>query len=87
MRWGRRFAALTWATYPLNITDAVFFVILRELWALKLAELHLIVFGVLFILVVLFMPGGLLAAWARIRKSLARRSKPKGARVLPGEGN
>jgi branched-chain amino acid transport system permease protein len=65
------------------IIGAVFFVILRELLTLKLPEMHLIVFGVLFILVVLFMPGGLLAAWARIRKSLARRSKPKGAGVFP----
>jgi branched-chain amino acid transport system permease protein len=69
------------------IIGAVFFVILRELLVLKLAELHLIVFGVLFILVVLFMPGGLVAAWARIQKALARRSKPKGARVLPQKGS
>jgi branched-chain amino acid transport system permease protein len=69
------------------IIGAVFFVILRELLTLKLPEMHLIVFGVLFILVVLFMPGGLLAAWARIRKSLARWSKPKEARVLPEQGS
>ena len=69
------------------IIGAVFFVILRELLVLKLAELHLIVFGVLFILVVLFLPGGFVGTWAKIQKALARQSKPKGIRVLPEKGS
>jgi len=55
------------------IIGAVFFVILRELLALKLAEMHLIVFGTLFILVVLFLPGGFVGVWEKTRKALARR--------------
>ncbi|MCI0475300.1 MAG: branched-chain amino acid ABC transporter permease [Anaerolineales bacterium] len=54
------------------IIGAIFFVILRELLALKLAEMHLIVFGTLFILVVLFLPGGFMGVWGKIRKALAR---------------
>jgi len=55
------------------IIGAVFFVVLREFLALKVAEMHLIVFGVLFILVVLFLPDGLIGVWGRVRKALARR--------------
>ena len=55
------------------IIGAVFFVILREFLALNLAEMHLIVFGILFILVVLFLPGGFVGLWAKTRKALARR--------------
>jgi branched-chain amino acid transport system permease protein len=55
------------------IIGAVFFVILRELLALNLAEMHLIVFGTLFILVVLFLPGGFVGVWEKTRKALARR--------------
>jgi branched-chain amino acid transport system permease protein len=54
------------------IIGAVFFVVLRELLALNLAELHLAVFGVLFILVVLFLPGGFVGVWGKIRKVIAR---------------
>jgi branched-chain amino acid transport system permease protein len=50
------------------IIGAVFFVLLREYLALTLGEYHLIVFGVLFILVVLFLPGGIVEAWEKIRK-------------------
>ena len=59
------------------IIGAVFFVIVKEVLALKLVELHLTVFGVLFILVVLFLPGGFVEAWEKIQKALARRSKLK----------
>ena len=55
------------------IVGAVFFVVLRELLVLKVADLHLIIFGVLFILIVLFLPEGLIGAWGRVRKALGRR--------------
>jgi branched-chain amino acid transport system permease protein len=54
------------------VIGAVFFVILRELLALRVGEMHLIVFGTLFILVVLFLPGGFMGVWGKIRKALAR---------------
>jgi len=59
------------------IIGAVFFVVMRELLALKAAEMHLIIFGVLFILVVLFLPDGLIGAWGKVRKALGRRWGPE----------
>ncbi|HXV81337.1 MAG TPA: branched-chain amino acid ABC transporter permease [Candidatus Binatia bacterium] len=49
------------------VLGALFYVILRELLALRLVELHLLVFGFLFIIVVLFLPGGLVEAWSRAK--------------------
>lgn len=54
------------------IVGAIFFVILRELLALRVGEMHLIIFGTLFILVVLFVPGGFMSVWGKMRKILAR---------------
>jgi branched-chain amino acid transport system permease protein len=57
------------------LVGSVFYVILKEWLVLNLGEYHLIVFGVLFILVVLFLPGGLMELWEQIREALARRSR------------
>jgi branched-chain amino acid transport system permease protein len=57
------------------IIGALFYVVVKELLALKLVELHLIIFGILFILVVLFLPGGFVEVWKRARRALARRIK------------
>jgi branched-chain amino acid transport system permease protein len=54
------------------VLGALFYVILRELLAVKLVEFHLIIFGILFMFVVLFLPGGLVEAWGRIRRTIAR---------------
>ena len=42
---------------------AAFFLLLRETLALRLVELHLLIFGVLFIIIVLAFPGGFIEAW------------------------
>jgi branched-chain amino acid transport system permease protein len=68
------------------IIGAVFFVVVREFLVLRLAELHLIVFGVIFILVVMFMSGGLVGVWAKLQKTLARRSEPKKTSAAPSQG-
>jgi branched-chain amino acid transport system permease protein len=57
------------------IVGAVFFVVIKEYLVLNVGEYHLIIFGVLFILVVLFLPGGLVEAWERIQQVLTRRSR------------
>ncbi len=57
------------------IIGAVFFVVVKEFLALTLVEVHLTVFGVLFILVVLFLPGGFVEAWEKIRQAIARGSR------------
>ncbi|TEU10087.1 MAG: branched-chain amino acid ABC transporter permease [Anaerolineales bacterium] len=54
------------------IIGAVFFVIVKEYLSLKLVEAHLIVFGVLFILVVLFLPGGFVEVWEKIQERMAK---------------
>jgi branched-chain amino acid transport system permease protein len=56
------------------VLGALFYVILKEVLALRLVELHLLIFGVLFILVVLFLPGGLVEAWGRARRLIVRSS-------------
>ncbi|RPI49986.1 MAG: branched-chain amino acid ABC transporter permease [Deltaproteobacteria bacterium] len=58
------------------IIGSVFFVGLKQLLVWNVGEYHLIIFGTLFILIVLFLPGGLLEAWEKIKKSLPRWFKP-----------
>jgi branched-chain amino acid transport system permease protein len=65
------------------IIGAVFFVLLREFLALNLGEYHLIVFGVLFILVVLFLPGGIVEAWEKIRRYTSKRLMLKKTKQSP----
>ena len=67
------------------IVGAAFFVGLREFLVRNLGEYHLIVFGVLFILVVLFLPGGIISVWNKIQVAVARRSKSKAAKLSTEE--
>lgn len=55
------------------VIGALFYVALREWLAATFASLNLMVFGVLFIVVVLVLPGGLVEVGHRIRSRLARR--------------
>ncbi len=57
------------------IIGAVFFVVVKEFLVLNVGEYHLIIFGVLFVLVVLFLPGGIISAWKKIQGAIARRTK------------
>lgn len=49
------------------IIGAIFFVVVREQLAVNLVEIHQVIFGILFILIVLIFPGGLVEAWERLR--------------------
>ncbi len=62
------------------IIGSVFFVLIKELLVLKVGVYHLVIFGTLFILVVLFLPGGLVEAWEKTRMALQRwtRARPRG---------
>lgn len=53
------------------VLGALFYVILKEMLALHWVESHLIIFGALFIVVVLFLPGGLVEGWSRARRLIA----------------
>jgi hypothetical protein len=43
----------------------------------NVGEYHLIIFGTLFILIVLFLPGGLVEAWKKFRRLLQSGSEQK----------
>jgi branched-chain amino acid transport system permease protein len=51
------------------VIGSVFFVLLQQLLSLYLpGGIHVLVFGILFILVVLFLPGGLIGLWKKITR-------------------
>jgi branched-chain amino acid transport system permease protein len=56
------------------IIGAFFYVIFQELFVRTFPQLHVFVFGVLFILVILLLPGGLVEAAARIRSLITSRA-------------
>jgi branched-chain amino acid transport system permease protein len=58
------------------IIGSIFFVGLKQLLVWNVGEYHLIIFGTLFILIVLFLPGGLVEAWKKIRKIRINRFGP-----------
>lgn len=76
----------SWSFDPLLITfvggvgtligpllGAFFFVFVREQLALTLGNLNIIIFGILFIVVVLALPGGLMDVWERLRQRWTAR--------------
>jgi branched-chain amino acid transport system permease protein len=62
------------------IIGSIFFVIVKEILSLKLVEFHLTVFGILFILVVLFLPGGFVEIWKKMQRAYHRRLSAKESR-------
>ena len=52
------------------VLGAVFYVLLGEYLATRWVDLHLLIFGTLFILIVLLLPGGLVEAGLRLRHLL-----------------
>ena len=66
------------------IIGAIFFLVLKQFLVQNIGEYHLIVFGALFILVVLFLQGGIISIWQRIQHARASRSK-KNALKLPSK--
>jgi branched-chain amino acid transport system permease protein len=82
------------------VIGAAFMVIVKELLTLKLVDMqfvvfgkeiilgdvHLIVFGILFILVVLFLPGGFVEAWEKVQRAVTRLRRQGGPRWAHKEG-
>ena len=61
------------------VVGSAFFLLLRDQLALRLVELHLLIFGILFIVIVLAFPGGLIEAWRsllRTRRRVSRATPP-----------
>jgi branched-chain amino acid transport system permease protein len=48
------------------VIGAIFFILVRQQLAATLVEVHQVVFGILFIIIVLVFPGGLVEAWKRL---------------------
>jgi branched-chain amino acid transport system permease protein len=55
------------------VVGAVFYVVLRERLAANLTDVHQVIFGVVFILIVLLLPGGLMDIWTRFTRRIRRR--------------
>jgi len=69
------------------VIGAVFYVLLQEFLSQKLLEVHMIVFGILFILIILFLPGGFTEIWGRIRHLVAPRSRMHESPLLSRKGH
>jgi branched-chain amino acid transport system permease protein len=65
------------------VLGAAFFVLVREALALRLAELHLLIFGLLFVVVVIALPGGLMEAAATLARRVVPARQPL---ARPGQG-
>ena len=63
------------------VLGAALFVFVKEYLALRWVDLHLLIFGVLFVAIVLLLPGGLVEAAARLRAIGERRRRPVGRPV------
>jgi branched-chain amino acid transport system permease protein len=50
------------------VIGAIFFILVRQQLAVTLVEIHQVVFGILFIVIVLVFPGGLVEVWRRLRR-------------------
>jgi branched-chain amino acid transport system permease protein len=64
------------------VIGAAFYVLVQEGLALRLAELHLLIFGLLFVLVVMALPGGLMEAV----KTLSQRIQNEPRQQAAGAG-
>jgi branched-chain amino acid transport system permease protein len=64
------------------VVGAALYILVREQLALSLVQVHQIIFGGLFVLVVLAFPGGLIDAWSRLmRRTRIARTQPRPAQV------
>lgn len=61
------------------VIGAIFFVVVRERLALNWVEFHQVIFGILFILIVLVFPGGLVEIWERVKRFIFQKRKQKAA--------
>ncbi len=50
------------------IIGAIFYILVREELAVNLVQIHQMIFGILFILIVLIFPGGLVEGWERLKR-------------------
>ena len=63
------------------LLGALFFVLIRDVLAANLVGIHLLIFGVLFVIVVLLLPGGMVEAWEKFRL----RQRPLRPKLTPNK--
>lgn len=63
------------------VLGAVFYVLLKEYLAVRWVDVHLLIFGVLFMAIVIALPGGLAEAVQRVAGRLATSGRDAGARL------
>ncbi|MDA8188855.1 MAG: branched-chain amino acid ABC transporter permease [Dehalococcoidales bacterium] len=72
------------------VVGAFFYVTVREWLAVSIVDAHLLVFGAIFICVVLLLPGGLVEAWTKMQRvrllSRLLRPTPPVKSVVKGRG-
>lgn len=81
---------LDWSFYPVLVAfiggvgtivgpviGAAIFVVLRQIFALTLGEVHVVIFGALFVITVLLLPGGLYEVVGKIRRLRTHPGKAK----------
>ncbi len=59
------------------VIGAAVYQILSQIFALKLGEVHVIIFGAIFVITVLLLPGGLVELGGKIRRLFVRKDKSK----------
>ena len=57
------------------VLGAILYVVLKEYLAVRWVDIHLLIFGALFIAIVLVLPGGLVQAAARVRQLTSARAR------------
>jgi branched-chain amino acid transport system permease protein len=57
------------------VLGAILYVTLKEYLAVRWVDIHLLIFGALFVAIVLVLPGGLAQAVTRLRRLVARRAR------------
>jgi branched-chain amino acid transport system permease protein len=65
------------------IIGAVFFVAMKEFLVRNVGEYHLLIFGILFVLVVVFLPGGIISVWKKIQDARTHRAKSNAVKLFP----
>ncbi|MBI1736392.1 MAG: branched-chain amino acid ABC transporter permease [Candidatus Rokubacteria bacterium] len=66
------------------VLGAVFYVFLKEYLALRWVDFHVLIFGTLFVVIVLLLPGGLVEAVSLLKLGASKAPRPPDARNRPG---
>ena len=59
------------------ILGAVFYVLLKEYLAIRWVDFHLLIFGALFVAIVLLLPGGLVEVATKLRRLMRSATRQR----------